>query len=56
MEAKIRITEVLLKQARVLRNSPDPDEAIASAEWEKRFEEELKTMRRRMARSLAATK
>ena len=50
MEAKINVTEVLLRQARVLRNSPDPEEAIAAAEWEIRFEEELKSLRRKEAR------
>jgi hypothetical protein len=46
MEAEIKITEVLLKQARVLRNSHDPAEAIAAAKWEIRFEEEIARLRK----------
>lgn len=54
MEQKIKITETLLKQARVLRNSRDPQEAIAAAEWEMRFEQEIDLLRKREKRSAAA--
>lgn len=51
MEAKLRIAEVLLKQARVLRNSTDPDDAIAAAEWEKRIGEEIEKLQKQIRRA-----